>query len=113
MQVRGLKDIWQGLYDFYLVETTRPEKPENVFQQDPLLKRMKGKIQKDKISILYKHVLTHQKLLTRFIPVRIRSSKTSKALFKSKKMKFYSSKEIEKLPKSALVSRYLLESAFL
>ena len=113
MQKRGRKDIWQGLYDFYLVETTRPQKPENVYAQDPLLMRMKGKMQEDKISILYKHVLTHQKLLARFIPVKIRPSKTNQALFKSKKMKFYSSKEIDKLPKPVLISRYLLERAFL
>ena len=113
MQRRDSKDIWQGLYDFYLVETNRPRKPKSVFEKDPILKRMKGKIQEEKISGLYKHVLTHQKLMARFVPVKILPSKTSQTLFKSKKMKFYSSLEIDNLPKPALVSRYLLESAIL
>ena len=88
-------------------------KPETVFETDPLLKRINGKIQADGISGLYKHVLTHQKLMARFVPVKILPSKTSQTLFKSKKMKFYSSLEIDNLPKPALVSRYLLESAIL
>ena len=113
MQRRAGKDIWQGLYDFYLVETEKQQKPESVSKEDPVLKLLGGKIEWKNISIQYRQVLTHQKLFARFIPVSIAPSRASRAVFKSKKMKLYSSKEMNKLPKPILVARYLLESAFL
>ena len=78
MQKREGKDIWHGLYDFYLVETLRSRKPERLWEEDKFLKSISGKIQFDKISTLYKHVLSHQKLLARFIPVKIKPSKVKK-----------------------------------
>jgi len=113
MQKREGKDIWHGLYDFYLVETLRLRKPERLLEEDRVLKSLGGKIQYDKVSILYKHILSHQKLLARFIPIKVHASKNKKALFKSKRIKFYSAKEINKLPKPTLISRYLLENLFL
>lgn len=113
MQKREGKDIWHGLYDFYLVETLRPRKPERLMEEDKVLKSLNSKIRTDKISTLYKHVLSHQRLLARFIKVKIKASRFKNALFKLKKLKFYSANEINKLPKPALVSRYLQESLFL
>jgi A/G-specific adenine glycosylase len=113
MQKREGKDIWQGLYDFYLIETPRPRKPERLWEEDKTLKSLNGKIQFHKISPLYKHVLSHQKLLARFIPVKIRHSAVKKAEGKLKMLKFYSAREINRLPKPVLVSRYLLERPFL
>jgi A/G-specific adenine glycosylase len=113
MQKRESKDIWRGLYDFYLVESLRPRKPDQLREDDKVLKSLISKIQFDKISIVYNHVLSHQRLLTRFIQVRIKDSRVKNALFKLKKLKFYSANEINKLPKPVLVSRYLQESLFL
>ncbi len=113
MQKREGKDIWHGLYDFYLVETPRPRKPERLVKENEVLKSLKGEIQFDKVSTLFKHNLSHQKLLARFIPVTIRSTELKKASFKFEKLRFYSAREINKLPKPALVTRYLKESLFL
>ncbi len=113
MQKREGKDIWHGLYDFYLVETLRQRKPQQLWEEDKVLKSLSGKIQFDEISTLYKHVLSHQKLLARFIPVKMKPSKARKAPFRLKKLNFYSAKEINKLPKPVLVSRYLQERLFL
>jgi A/G-specific adenine glycosylase len=113
MRKRTGKDIWQGLYDFYLVETKQHQSPEILFRGDDVLGKLSGKIRFNGISGPYKHVLTHQNLFTRFIPVEIKSTKADLSVFKSEKLKFYSSKEIDKLPKPVLVSRYLKEGAFL
>ena len=113
MQRREGKDIWHGLYDFYLVESMRPRNPERLWKKDKVLKSLIGKIQFYKISIVYNHVLSHQRLLARFIQVKIKASKVKNALFKLKKLKFYSANQISKLPKPVLVSRYLRESLFL
>jgi len=56
---------------------------------------------------------TDQYLIARFIPVRITAPGSQKGLAKSKKIKFYTVRQIEKLPKPVLVSRYLRESLFL
>ena len=113
MQRRAGKDIWQGLYDFYLVETKKQQKPERLSKEDPVLKILGGKIEWKNISIQYKHVLSHQNIFARFIPVSFSSCRALRAVLKSKKMKLYSSKEINKLPKPTLIARYLLENAFL
>jgi A/G-specific adenine glycosylase len=113
MQKREGKDIWRGLYDFYLVETLRPSNPERLREEDKFLKSQTSKIQFDKISTLYKHLLSHQRLLARFILVKIKASRVKKAPLHLKKLKFYSANEINKLPKPVLVSRYLKESLFL
>ena len=112
MQKREGNDIWHSLYDFYLVEALRPRKPERLWEEDQFLRSL-GKIRLNGISTLYEHVLSHQKLLARFIAVKIKPSKVKNALFKLKKLKFYSAKEINKLPKPALVSRYLREGLIL
>jgi len=113
MQKREGKDIWHGLFDFYLVETSRPRKPELLWEADTDLKSLKGKIQFDTIPVLYKHNLSHQTLFTRFIPVKIPLSDAKKGPFKLKRLVFYSAREINKLPKPVLVSRYLRERQFL
>lgn len=108
-QRRSGKDIWHGLYDFYLVETRRPKNPEVLFRQDEFLSQLDASIVAGRISGYYRHVLTHQQLMTRFVPVKLNRSVDQKGLFKSKQLKFYSTKEINQLPKPVLVSRYLTE----
>jgi A/G-specific adenine glycosylase len=113
MNKREGKDIWRGLFDFYLIERNRSQNPERLFEQDEQLLAMRGKLLKGGISLPYKHILTHQKLNAWFISVDVPVSASRRAWFKSKKMKLYSSKEIDRLPKPELITRYLLERGLL
>jgi A/G-specific adenine glycosylase len=67
LKKRTEKDIWIGLFDFPLIETTKPVEdfnkilnhPENPFLEETKIKKIKKSIQ-------YKHILSHQKIYATF-----------------------------------------------
>ena len=108
MKSRNEKDIWHGLSDFYLIEKSRPNNPEKILVEDKALEKLIGRSvhtagSEIEISGVYKHVLSHQKIFSRFILV-----KTSKDVkVNGSGLKFYSKKKIAELPKPVLISRFL------
>ncbi len=102
MKKREEKDIWHGLYDFLLVETKRPVDPEKLFLENDLLKKFrKGKL--SEISAMYKHILSHQLINSRFIRVNLPDNFE----LNSSGLKFYSLKKVAELPKPVLISKFL------
>jgi A/G-specific adenine glycosylase len=99
MKKRAGKDIWHGLYDFYLVEKSKKKNPEKIMEEDPWL----GKLKAVDLSISksYKHVLSHQVIHAVFTILQ-----TDRAL-PDKDLQFYSLKKIAELPKPVLISRFL------
>ncbi|MFC2115298.1 A/G-specific adenine glycosylase [Bacteroidota bacterium] len=68
---RKKKDIWQGLYELPLIETSRPVSPSSMTKSDEwssLLGR-KG-VAAQKVSHIFKHLLTHQEIHARFYHIR-------------------------------------------
>jgi A/G-specific adenine glycosylase len=109
MKKRGEKDIWHGLYDFHLIEKTRAMDVEKIMAEDVSFKKLaKGKKLKE-VSAVYKHVLSHQIILSRFIRLEL---KTTPALSGSG-LKFYSPKKMADLPKPVLISRFLADHQLL
>ena len=103
MKKRSEKDIWHGLYDFYLVEKKRAYNPEKLLLEDSELKKLtKGK-RTVEVSGVYKHVLSHQHIYSRFIRVKL----GGKPLLNGSGLKFYSLKKVSELPKPVLISRFL------
>jgi A/G-specific adenine glycosylase len=102
MRKRVEKDIWHGLYDFYLIEKKRPFNTEKLFLElGATLTDLK--IDEAEISGSYKHILTHQVILTKFVWI-----KTEKfPVPKDKNLKFYTFEKINDLPKPVLISRFL------
>lgn len=98
---RNGKDIWHGLYDFYLIETGRSVKPETLLQKDAFLKTLT--FTSVTTSTLYKHILSHQTIFSKMTLVEL--SERPSSLPKS--LKFYSFKKIPDLPKPVLISRFL------
>ncbi len=105
MKQRTEKDIWQGLNDFYLIETPRRQKPEILLREDKLLTKTTI-IEESKV---YKHVLSHQKLMVRFITIQPRLTKKQESGIDKLGMKWLSKKQIEKIPKPILIERFLKE----
>ncbi len=102
MRKRQEKDIWQGLFDFPLVERSRPVQPHTLIEEGEL-KKWSAKADVVKISPEYKHVLTHQTIYCRFIHVKAKSI-ARKAL---EGLAFYTAEEIVHLPKPVLITRFL------
>jgi A/G-specific adenine glycosylase len=101
MKKREGKDIWQGLYDFYLIETKRSKKVSELLKTDPVLKGST----KTNESKIYKHVLSHQKLVVRFVEIELQKIQT----LKPSKLKWFTDREITALPKPILIANYLVD----
>lgn len=109
MRKRGAGDIWNGLYDFWLVENSKAKKTESILAEIKELKNEKMQ----SASKLYKHVLSHQQLLTYFVWIKITDASSLNSLMKQHQLKFYTRDEIAHLPKPILVTRFLQESNYL
>jgi A/G-specific adenine glycosylase len=102
LKKREDKGIWQGLFDFLLVEMPDSMDIETVFLNEniaPILKN--AEIQN--VSNEAIHLLTHQKLHIRFVYVKL-----NKAEFqKENQNNFYTPNELEALPKPIVVANYI------
>ncbi len=106
MNLRAEKDIWSGLYDFYLVESESKllalDEIENGFLQEILSKS----IIKD-VSENYKHILTHQRIEAKFWHIVLNDK-----IALPENYTFFSLQEIEDLPKPILIEKYLKGACF-
>lgn len=103
MKKRLHGDIWNGLYDFFLIENPRQVNPKKLVAE---YKEFKDADPKE-TSKVHKHVLSHQHLMTRFVWIKISKEQTVKALMKKNKLAFYSKKQVANLPKPILITRFL------
>lgn len=84
IQKRTEKDIWQNLYEFYLIETDKPEEPE-VLLKNKILKKLIKDFKVISIISAKKHVLSHQHLYATFYELEISSPLKFKSLIKVKR----------------------------
>lgn len=113
MKKRGVKDIWAGLYDFYVVEGKRPQRPETIIKNDKGLAPILPYLNIEMKGGLYKHVLTHQHIFARFVLLSLPRTFPAKKVAAGLGARFYSPAEIALLPKPALVSRFFKQSGLL
>lgn len=108
MRERTGKDVWAGMFDFYLIETPHAENWETLVE-DKWLKPIvaAGIIQSE--SGLYTHILTHQRIQTKFWHI---SLNPEVSLLLPPDLQFYSLEEVHQLPKSTLVNNFLKEYFF-
>ncbi|MEJ0054524.1 MAG: NUDIX domain-containing protein [Bacteroidota bacterium] len=114
MTERTSKGIWKGLYDFPLHEEKNPMNPEKIlkkfFPEKGLsLETHSGGV----ISEEYKHILSHQVIRARFIQIIWPSAKTLPASLSALNAAWHSIRQVEKLPKPALITRYLADHSIL
>lgn len=113
MKKRQDKDIWSGLYDFYLIESNRNQKVERTMEEDKVLSKL-SKLSDIKLEgKVVRHVLTHQKIYARFVVITLPKSVKLNGILNESKLHFYSSREIKVLPKPILISRFLDEKGLL
>lgn len=103
MKQRTHKDIWHGLHDFYLVETSRNQKPDSILAKDKFLHTYKP----TSVSKQITHVLSHQQLKTRFIEIEVASNKDFFKLAGLLDLECQTMNRIKKIPKPILIARYL------
>ena len=106
LRERRDKDIWQGLYDFALAETTVPDLPPAELVRH--LEALGATLDLSKAAeptAAYRHVLSHQKLEARFHSLTL-ARPLPESTLRDLGLRAYSSAEIEALPKPQLIANY-------
>ncbi|WP_299826101.1 A/G-specific adenine glycosylase [uncultured Pontibacter sp.] len=106
-------DIWQGLYDFYLYEST-----DKVVDQTLLLQELNGAgipVQPAQIipsAKTYKHILSHQKITAHFYLIKLKD-KLHSNVEQEARLALYNPQKIDELPKPVLINNYLKDARIL
>ncbi len=109
MKPRTEKDIWQGLYDFPVVETAAEMEEEEGLNDIYALFNVQSPGIPESVSPVYIHQLSHQKLSARFYLINFGMFEP---VFKDASIRLFSHEEIHDLPKPVLISRYLNDYIF-
>jgi A/G-specific adenine glycosylase len=84
IQKRTEKDIWQNLYEFYLIETDEQTIADELFKHKTL-RSVVNDFKVISIASEKKHILSHQHLYATFYELEIKTPITSKLLLKIKR----------------------------
>lgn len=103
IQKRTEKDIWQNLYEFYLIETDVPTDAK-LLLKDKNLKTFTQKLEVLSVTSTKKHVLSHQHLYATFYEINIKEPITSKQLIKIKR------ENLDDFGLPQLINKYLKSS---
>ncbi|UII28443.1 A/G-specific adenine glycosylase [Fulvivirga maritima] len=109
---RGESDIWTGLYDYPMSETSDFLELDELVNKEPILGKLKPYITSVEVSKDYKHILTHRRIYARFFTFKLNITTEVKSLLSNKNMIFYNEEQVHDLPKPVLVSRYLNDAIF-
>ncbi len=106
MSKRTGKGIWQGMFEFFLIETDASTEVNNL--DNALLQNVlnKGGVLAEMIA-LPKHILSHQTIYSSFLKINCKSDALCHKLLIENNLVLYSQVEIEALPKPVLISKYL------
>ncbi len=96
------KDVWNSLFDFYLIEGEKDE--EDMLKAVTEMGIMNPVI--DEISETFVHILSHQKIHAIFYRVAI-SKEDAQKLMEKTKLGAYTENEMLNLPKAKLIVNYL------
>ena len=110
MRERKAKDIWKGLYDFYLLESKDENSSPDAMSNDLYFSELVAKGQLREVFKMYTHLLTHQRLNVRFWWISLNDDGIIEI---PEDMVFYNPSEIEELPKPILIDQLLREEKFL
>lgn len=110
LRERKVKDIWQGLFEFYLYENSEILSIDSVINSIEGTKGVKFTIRNE--SPTYKHVLSHQNIFAKIWEVEFQSVSLDKQLRKNHNLLTFNKKEIESIPKPVLLNKFLNQYFF-
>ena len=113
MKLRKDSDIWQGLYDFYLVEDNQLKEADQL--EDELIALIRRhKLPVEKKPRLYKHILTHRRLYVHFFQVQATPQfiKEARHILERAHSDAFMLEATKSLPKPILISNFLEEEFY-
>jgi A/G-specific adenine glycosylase len=106
MRQRTGGDIWQGLFEFNLIESLDDVAFTDLSSDLLSALSMSDMLIKESSEQL-RHILTHQTLLARFIHLELPNSDTNRKILNRNGLTLYRLNEIEQLAKPILIVKYL------
>jgi A/G-specific adenine glycosylase len=106
---RHQQDIWQGLYEFKLIETEKEISHEQLLKTKELKEILRSQFTLKHVSKTYKHILSHQHLYAKFYVIVLPSKFKSFTTLPGDKMQ-QTKVSLEKLPGFAfprLIGKFL------
>lgn len=103
MNERTTKDVWSGLFDFYLIEGNGDE--EYVLESITKTFAFRKPIIEE-VSETFIHILSHQKINARFYQIAL-TDEDKDIISQKSSLKAYSVEEVLNLPKPKLIVNYL------
>jgi A/G-specific adenine glycosylase len=107
MKERKNKDIWQGLFEFPVIETDALQTVDEM-----LAELNKRKITIENQSKVYKHILSHQTIYAQFSLISVNEQKYFNKLLIDNNSLHFSEKQIKILPKPVLITKFLEDYIF-
>lgn len=107
LRKRKEKDIWNGLFEYFLLETSSEISFDDLEIPDQLLQNPNSWSLRTE-SPSRKHVLSHQKIYSRFFEIETSEDFEFNSMHWGD-YELYSNEEIDKLPKSVLIDKYFGE----
>jgi A/G-specific adenine glycosylase len=110
MKERVEKDIWKGLYDFPMTETSHEvETLDNLPVNETTDRFLRMGVSR-KVFKTYTHLLTHQRLSVQFWWIDISHNATS---MQTEGIRFFEAYEVAELPKPILIDMVLKDEGYL
>lgn len=113
LKCRKDNDIWQGLYDFYLVEDKRLRAIDRLDDSLVMLIR-RHKLPVAQHPTMYKHLLTHRRLHVHFLHVQATAQFIQEATYWLSRVGIsgFTMAQVEALPKPILIDNFLKEKFY-
>jgi A/G-specific adenine glycosylase len=108
LKERKGRGIWQGLYDFYLIERDELLELTDLID-DPFLKQLNSQTKHIEESEEYKHVLTHQQISAKFFTVHLKQIPDEND-YNLHGLQLFNAQELTEIPKPVLISSYLKDN---
>tara|TARA_R110000796_G_scaffold96719_1_gene203093 strand:- start:536041 stop:537108 length:1068 start_codon:yes stop_codon:yes gene_type:complete len=110
LKERGNGDVWQGLFDFYLIEENKQIGLDEVILALHKMGLTDSIIGEE--SKLYEHVLTHQRIFANFVKIELGNEDEARLKNNHLEIEKYSLEHINSLPKPVLICKYLEDQCF-
>ncbi|MDH3710550.1 MAG: A/G-specific adenine glycosylase [Cyclobacteriaceae bacterium] len=107
MKERTAKDIWQGLFDFLLLEQDTSYEPMASLEQHLPGADFMSKATVSEPSPVYRHKLSHQHIHARFTEIELLHERQVQAWKEVFDLQQFEVEEVQKLPKPILIDNYL------
>jgi A/G-specific adenine glycosylase len=112
LKERQAGDIWQGLHDFHLIESSKENSDWENLLSDLGIDELAEKSVLINQSKVYKHILSHQNIFAQFHRVEIQTESLFEQIANQFNLSIQPKEQLQEIPKPILINNYLEESVF-